>query len=69
MYRVNGEGRAQAVECERLGLARLDERVGVLLDCPELGAAEAAEIVVDQLPNLLDGVKLKIVDSVDIEMK
>ena len=69
LYRVNGEGRAQAVECERLGLARLDERVGVLLDCPELDAAEAAEIVVDQLPNLLDGVKLKIVDSVDIEMK
>ena len=64
-----GRGARRRLSVSGWGSPVLDERVGVLLDCPELGAAEAAEIVVDQLPNLLDGVKLKIVDSVDIEMK
>ena len=63
IYRVNDELRAEAVSCERIGLTAGNgkKNVQVLMRCRDL--RDNARVVADQLPNLLDGVLLKVIES------
>lgn len=62
IYRIGADSRAESVECERLGLVRGDGgQVRILVQCPAL--RDGDRIVADQLPNLLNGVLLKVIDS------
>lgn len=63
VYRVNAESRAESVGCARVGLTRGDAagEVLALVDCPALADGDA--VVADQLPNLLSGVLLNIIDA------
>ena len=62
IYRLDAESRAEAVACQRIGLARSDaENLQVLVTCPTL--QEGDRVVIDQLPNLLNGVLLKVINS------
>lgn len=62
IYRVDADGRAEAMECETRGLTRVDGvdgGIAALVDCPAL--ADGDLIVANQLPNLLGGVKLTVI--------
>lgn len=62
LYRADSDLRAEAVECELIGLVRSEARdVQALARCPEL--REEDRVVADQLPNLLSGVLLNIVNA------
>ena len=59
VYRVGADSRAEAFECRRLGVVRGETDVDILADCPDIG--ENARIVANQLPNLLNGAKLRVI--------
>ena len=62
IYRVGDESRAEAVECERFGLTRgSGGQPQVLIHCPTL--ADSDKIVADQLPSMLNGVLLKVING------
>lgn len=59
VYVVNGENRAEPIECSLTGQTYLDEQSLALLDCPALQAN--AQVVINRVPNLVKGTKLNIV--------
>ena len=59
MYRINAESRAEALRCQTLGRARRDNRVDVLLNCPDLRAGD--KVIANHLPGLIGGVKVSVV--------
>ena len=62
IYRVDSDSRAEAIPCDRLGLTRGEntQAVQVLITCETLQGND--NIIIDQLPNLLNGVLLKIIN-------
>ena len=58
VYVVGEESRAQAVDCDGSGQTVIDGRTLALLRCPDLKGGD--QIVVNRIPNLVTGTKLKI---------
>lgn len=59
------EERAFEVTCQRLGVSYPLDNVSLLLECPSL--ADNTPIVANQLPNLFNGIKVSVVETVTIE--
>ncbi len=58
VYVVDADSRARALDCSSEGQAEVDGELRVLLRCPEL--TEGDQIVVNRIPNLVSGTKLRI---------
>ena len=61
VYTVDAENRALAVECQNIGQTYTAETLNILLRCPTLKNNE--QIVINRVPNLVNGTKLNVVNS------
>lgn len=65
IYRVDEDNRVFEEKCERLGVTYLLKEIGVLLNCPTLG--DNTSVIADQLPNLFNGVKVRVIETLTAE--
>ena len=63
VYKVDADNRAQALQCERLGLSRQNGKTQALMRCPQASSGDS--IIATQLPGLAEGSKVRIIAELD----